>query len=220
MANVCSTIGWFVGVLAFIGILLTLASKEWQKNNAATSGGVVNGIFAYEGLWVRCVSSLPGQFQCDQFDDSFLALPASLQAERAMMVLASICAFAGVVAGALGMDCITAMGDATSRSKVYTGRSGGGFMVLAGLLTLASVSWYAAGVVQEFNKQVALGATFVYEFGSALYVGWISSILALISGIILLCCNCGAVEEADEYPAYNYGPSKPVTASRPNTEYV
>ena len=45
-----------------------------------------------------------------------------------------------------------------------------------GLLTLASVSWYASEVVQEYNKQQLVNATFVYEFGSALYVGWVSSV--------------------------------------------
>jgi len=219
MANACTSIGWAVGVLAFAGILFALASKEWKKNNQASSVAAANGIHSYEGLWVRCVSSLPGQYQCDQFDESFLALPASLQAQRAMMVLASICAVAGVIAGALGMDCIVAMGDGTSKSKAYTGRTGGGLMVLAGLLTLGAVSWYAAGVVQEFNQQQIVNATFVYEFGSALYIGWISSILAIIAGILLLCCNCGAVDEPDDYP-YTYNPAKPAAASRPNTEYV
>ena len=47
------------------------------------------------------------------------------------MVIASLSAVIGVIAAALGMDCITAMGD-SNRSKVYTGRSGGGLILLSG----------------------------------------------------------------------------------------
>jgi len=216
MANTCSSIGWFIGVLALAGILFALSSKEWKKNNAAGSQAAAMSIHSYEGLWVRCTSSTPGVYTCDQYDESFLSLPASLQAQRAMMVLASICALAGVLAGALGLDCIQAI---EGKSKTYTGRTGGGLMVLAGILTIASVSWYAAEVVREFTEQKLTNSTFVYEFGTALYIGWISSILALVAGILLLCCNCGSTEEQDDYP-YSYGPSKPVAASRPNTEYV
>jgi len=215
----CGYAGWFISVLAFFGIIYTLASKEWKKNNQAASIAAANSIHSYEGLWVRCVSSLPGQYQCDNFDESFLNLPAELQAQRAMMVLAAICAVAGVLCGGLGMDCVVAMGDNNAKPKIYTGRTGGGAMLLGGILTLAAVSWYAAGVVMEFNQQQLVNATFVYEFGTALYIGWISSILAIIAGILLLCCNCGATDEADDYP-YNYGPAKPVSANRPNTEYV
>jgi len=221
MANACGSIAWFLSIVATGGILITLASKEWKKNSQSSSMANLNGVYSYEGLWVRCVSSTPGLYQCDNFDESFLSLPVSLQLMRAMMVVSALSAVAGVIAAALGMDCITAVGDARSKSKLWTGRTGGGLMVFAGLLTLASVSWYASEVVQEYNKQQLVNATFVYEFGSALYVGWVSSVLACVAGILLLCCNCGAADENDDDYPYSYGPAKPnVNQSRPNTEYV
>lgn len=45
-----------------------------------------------------------------------------------------------------------------------------------GALTLVSVSWYAAEVVREFWRDQVIDAAFQYEFGAALYVGWICSV--------------------------------------------
>jgi len=50
------------------------------------------------------------------------------------------------------------------------------FVTHAGVLTLASVSWYAAGVVQEFYQETITNASFTYEFGAGLYVGWVASV--------------------------------------------
>jgi len=216
----CFDVGVAVSFLSFFGTIYVLSSKHWKENSPVSSSNIAQGVQSYEGLWVRCVSSLPGMYQCDTFDEGLFEHEASLQAQRAMMVIASIAAVAGVLCAALGMDCITAMGDHTSKAKMYTGRTGGGCVILTGCLTLAAVSWYAADVVEQFRKsEIYEDTMFVYEFGSALYVGWVSSILALAAGGILLCCNCGSAEDgADDYP-YTYNPAKPQN-SRPNTEYV
>ena len=55
---------------------------------------------------------------------------ASLQGQRAMMVFATILAFLGIITAILGLDCVSAMQGTTA--KVWTGRSGGGCMILAG----------------------------------------------------------------------------------------
>nr|XP_026692137.1 claudin-1-like isoform X1 [Ciona intestinalis] len=216
MANACPSVGLALGILSTIGILYSLASKEWKRNSQNSSQNVNRGIYSYEGLWVRCTSPMPGQFQCDNYDESFLALPASLQAQRAMMCIAAIAAVAGIVAGALGLQCIKVMEG--SNAKVHTGRAGGGLMFLAGALTIAAVSWYAADVVYQFHVEVITNQSFTYEFGSALYVGWIAGGCALISGALMACCNCGN-EETDSYPAYTYKPPK-ASGGGNNTEYV
>merc|ERR1712012_1485269 len=122
-----------------------------------------------------------------------LALPGDLQGQRALMVLALICSFGGIVAGALGLQCIAVMHG--SKVKVYTGRSGGVLMILAGVCTITAVSWSAVQTIREFQYTGALasnpnyGSTaFAYEFGSAIYVGWIAGGFALISGSLMACC--------------------------------
>jgi len=65
-------------------------------------------------------------------------------------------------------------------------------------MTVVAVSWYAAGVVQEFKFDQINQNSFAYEFGPALYVGWISGGFALIAGSLMACCASGYDEE-DEY---------------------
>jgi len=148
---------------------------------------------------------------------ALIGVEAELQAERAMMVLSCIFIFGSVITSILAVPCTAALDE---KAKKYSSWTGGAMAFLAGCLTLAAVSWYAADVVEQFRKsEIYEDTMFVYEFGSALYVGWVSSILALAAGGILLCCNCGSVEDgADDYP-YTYNPAKPQN-SRPNTEYV
>jgi len=53
-----------------------------------------------------------------------------LQGQRAMMVIATIFAFLGIITAILGLDCVRAMQG--TKAKVWTGRSGGICMILAG----------------------------------------------------------------------------------------
>lgn len=75
MANICSNIGILVAFMSTVGIIYTLASKEWKKNSQVASQQNAIGLNSYEGLWVRCTSPVPGTIQCDNYDDTFLALP-------------------------------------------------------------------------------------------------------------------------------------------------
>ena len=51
------------------------------------------------------------------------------------------------------------------------------FYLHAGTLCFASVTWYAVDVVRDFWLKNGLeSTTFQYEFGAALYVGWVSSV--------------------------------------------
>ena len=45
-------------------------------------------------------------------------------------------------------------------------------------MTITAVSWYAALVVQEFRIDEMVNNAFSYEFGPALYVGWIAGVSA------------------------------------------
>ena len=55
---------------------------------------------------------------------------AELQGQRAMMVIATIAGVFGLITAILGLDCVAAMQG--SSAKVWTGRSGGILMILAG----------------------------------------------------------------------------------------
>ena len=47
---------------------------------------------------------------------------------------------------------------------------------LLGVMTIVAVSWYASVVVRDFQVDQVTQNAFLYEFGPALYVGWISGV--------------------------------------------
>ncbi|XP_039249627.2 claudin-19-like isoform X3 [Styela clava] len=211
----CGNLGLLIGIAATVGILYCLGSRYWKVNSQVSSQQVNRGIQSYEGLWVRCTSYIPGQFQCDNFDESYLALPAPLQCQRAFMVIAGICCVAGLVAGAMGQECIHAV---SGKPKIWSARSGGILMIAAGFLTVTSASWYASEVVQQFYTNENQNTSFQYQFGAALFIGWVAGGLALISGCLMACCTCG--EPEDEADGYRYTYNPPKTQPSRNTEYV
>ena len=66
----CFDVGVAVSFLSFFGTIYVLASKHWKENSPVSSSNIAQGVQSYEGLWVRCVSTLPGMYQCDTFDES------------------------------------------------------------------------------------------------------------------------------------------------------
>jgi len=75
MGNPCPGVGLGIGFIALIGIIYTLASKEWRVSSSTSSSNVVMDIHSYEGLWVRCTSPQSGQITCDHYDESKFLLP-------------------------------------------------------------------------------------------------------------------------------------------------
>ena len=54
------------------------------------------------------------------------------------------------------------------------------FKFHSGALCVVSVSWYAADIIYDFSLSEHDNDIFVYEFGSALYVGWVASVSWLL----------------------------------------
>jgi len=74
MSSSARSLGLGLAVIATVGILFTTIFREWKRNSVESSQANFLQLYASEGLWVRCTSPLPGQFQCDQYDTSFLGL--------------------------------------------------------------------------------------------------------------------------------------------------
>nr|XP_039249626.1 claudin-19-like isoform X2 [Styela clava] len=202
-------------ILAAIGVVFSTIHNEWKKNSQLDSQLNLVNIYTCAGLWVRCTSGVKGQLQCDSYETALLALPAYLSALRGMMIVSCIFTILGIAISGFSLDC-NAQIEPTQR--IWARRVSGVMVALAGILTLASVSWYAAEVVREFWMDQVNQSSFQYEFGAALYIGWIASGLALISGCLMACCTCG--EPEDEADGYRYTYNPPKTQPSRNTEYV
>ncbi|XP_031539959.2 claudin-19 isoform X1 [Vicugna pacos] len=165
---------------------------------------IITAVGLYEGLWMSCASQSTGQVQCKLYD-SLLALEGHIQSARALMVVAVLLGFVGMVLSVVGMKC-TRVGDSNPIAKGRIAIAGGALFLLAGLCTLTAVSWYATLVTQEFfNPSTPVNARF--EFGPALFVGWAAAGLAILGGSFL-CCTCPEPERSNSSPQpYRPGPS-------------
>ncbi|XP_068096658.1 claudin-19 isoform X2 [Hyperolius riggenbachi] len=202
-------LGYFLALGGWIGIISTTALPQWKQSSYA-GDAIITAVGLYEGLWMSCASQSTGQVQCKVYD-SLLSLEVHIQATRALMVVAILLGFIGIIISVVGMKC-TKVGDNNPIIKSRIAVSGGVLFILAGLCTLIAVSWYATQVSHDFfNPNTPFNAR--YEFGSALFVGWAACSLAILGGSFLCCSWPNGQREGQQY----YRQSQPSATTR---EYV
>ncbi|XDV38834.1 hypothetical protein PO909_008164 [Leuciscus waleckii] len=116
---------------------------------------------------------------------SMLALPADLQAARALVVVAIIVGVLALFVSIVGAKCTNCIEDEGAKARVMI--TSGAAFITAAVMQLIPVSWSAHTVI--FEKM---------EIGASLYLGWAAAALMLIGGSIL-CCSCPPKEET-RYP--------------------
>ncbi|XP_078499118.1 claudin-19 [Lissotriton helveticus] len=200
-------LGYFLALGGWAGIISTAALPQWKQSSYA-GDAIITAVGLYEGLWMSCASQSTGQVQCKVYD-SLLSLHAHIQTSRALMVVAVLLGFVGMIISIMGMKC-TKVGDNSPITKSRIAISGGVMFLLAGFCTLIAVSWYASQVTSEFfNPNTPVNAR--YEFGSALFVGWASASLTMLGGSFL-CCSCPNEERRGQQ---YYRQSQPSTSREP-----
>ncbi|XP_034412009.1 claudin 15-like a [Cyclopterus lumpus] len=166
-------------VMCLVSWLITgaaLANDYWKISTV--SGSVIISQRQFENLWHSCAENSAGIAECRDFE-SMLALPAHIQASRALMIMSLLLGLASMIVSLLGLKCIK-MGSATDQSKAKIAISGGVLSMLAGLCCMISVSWYAYRVVEDFHNPFFGGVKF--ELSTGLYLGWGGSCLAILGG--------------------------------------
>ena len=81
-------LGLSLSLCGWGAVVAATALWQWQTSTYA-GDSIVTAVSMYQGLWGSCVSTSTGQLQCKAYD-SLLALPASTQATRALMLLGAI----------------------------------------------------------------------------------------------------------------------------------
>ncbi|KAF7218366.1 claudin-19 [Nothobranchius furzeri] len=183
MAVVLQVGGLVLGLVSWCLQSSCTSSHTWKVKSQAET--VTTSSWQFEGLWMSCAATSMGSVQCSRFK-TFLGLPAHLQVCRGLMIASLLLGLASIVVSVLGLKC-TKIGGASEQVKGQMVLSGGIMFILSGVFTLSAVSWFAAGVIQDFYNPLYAGVRF--ELGSGLYLGWASSCLALLGGS-LLCCSC------------------------------
>lgn len=220
----CAVTGWVMAIAV-------TALPQW-KVSAFIGSNILTSEIKWEGIWMSCIYQTTGHMQCKTYD-SMLALPPDLQAARALMCVAIFLGWLSCTVSCCGMKCTTCAGD-DRRAKAGIALSGGVLFILTGLCVLVPVSWTANTVVQDFyNPKVPV--MYKRELGQAIYLGWASAVILMISGAVLS-STCPHIESGGrEYRRGYMGrsfpnlrpsplapdPPKPITSnSVPLKEYV
>ena len=202
---------WVAYILCWISTILTvgcIALPDWRKNDV--QGEVVETIIRTQGLWWKCTFFPTGNWQCDDYDRFFIALPTAVIGARVFCMLSAAFQLIILISVPIGMDCAHVIeNDPRTKHKIIMGS---GFLsILAGVMVGVAVSWYAALVVEDYSRYATgLSAgieTTVQRFvyGKALYFGWAAMSAAMIAGVFLCCSSWGGpnqyyeddVEEVD-----------------------
>lgn len=217
-------------ILAFIStgmIIYIICSDRWAMSDI--EGTVLEAVRRGNGLFYKCsLTFSDGKDACEDYDTFFVSLPPAILGSR---ILVSV----GLFFGVLGTIFILLGGSFTSfmaeesdekttsflwiatptKAKVAIG--GGICMLLSFALNFTATLWFALLIVNNYTSQSALlgngndttGIRLVW--GPAIWIGFVGSLTALVSGLLVMCGSCRAAvddgAEGDEYykPGNEYG---------------
>ncbi len=177
-------VGVTLSVLGWLLSIVCCALPMWRVT-AFIGSNIVTAQVYWEGIWMSCVVQSTGHMQCKVYD-SMLALPADLQAARALVVVSIILGVLALFVAIVGAKCTNCIEDEGAKARVMIG-SGAAF-ITAAVMQLIPVSWSANTVILEFYSPLIPEAQKM-EIGASLYLGWAAATLLLVGGSIL-CCSC------------------------------
>ncbi|XP_034746377.1 claudin-7-B-like [Etheostoma cragini] len=198
-------LGFALSLLGVIGLIVGTMLPQW-KMSAYVGDNIITAISMYEGLWMSCAFQSTGQMQCKVYD-SILQLNSALQATRALMIVSIIVVAAGLGVACMGMKCTTCGGDdKTKKSKIAM--AGGVIILVGSLCAIIACSWYANDIIKAFYNPFTPVNT-KYEFGSAIFIAWAGSFLAIVGGGMLAAsCPRGKPSAKPKYPISRPASSK------------
>ncbi|KAM4822016.1 claudin-7 isoform X2 [Urocitellus parryii] len=123
-------LGFSMAMLGWVGLVASTAIPQWQMSSYA-GDNIITAQAMYKGLWMDCVTQSTGMMSCKMYD-SVLALPAAMQATRALMVLSLVLGFLAMFVATMGMKCTRCGGDDKVK-KARIAMTGGIIFIVAGM---------------------------------------------------------------------------------------
>lgn len=172
-------------VLGFIGLFgtITVTALPMWRVSAFIGANLIVMEVLWEGLWMNCFRQANIKMQCKAYD-SLLILPPELQAARGLMCVSIVLVFISLVITWCGTQRSKCCDD-NIKSKNITLAFAGSLYLLSFLTTLIPVSWVGHTVISNFYNPLVVDSR-KRELGEALFIGWATSGVLLITGIIIL----------------------------------
>ncbi|XP_061682448.1 claudin-4-like isoform X2 [Syngnathoides biaculeatus] len=174
------TAGQVIGFIGLVGVAVTTGIPMWRVTSFI-GANIVTGQIVWDGLWMNCVMQSTGQMQC-RLNESVMRLTPDLQAARALVIISLVFGFIGFMITFIGAECTSCLNKATSKAQVVI--IGGCLLILAAVLVLIPVTWSATITITDFQNPLTVNEQ-RREIGAAIYIGWGSTAILLVGGIIL-----------------------------------
>ncbi|KAM7398924.1 hypothetical protein PAMP_018228 [Pampus punctatissimus] len=198
--------GQVISFIGLIGLSVSCGIPMWRVTSFI-GANIVTAQVVWDGLWMNCVMQSTGQMQCS-LNDSVMRLSRDLQAARALVIIAIVFGFIGFIITFIGAKCTGCIKRNTSKAKVVI--IGGCLIIVSAILLLIPVCWSAAITISDFESPLTI-ETQKRELGAAIYIGWGSTAILLIGGIILT-TSCPPQKPMYGYPGYPPAPMYPYSA--------
>ncbi|KAK2835913.1 hypothetical protein Q5P01_016397 [Channa striata] len=184
-------LGMLVYVGAWLCALTTTILPQWLTMSTA-----LLPVESYElGLWETCVVQDIGGMECRPYD-SLLGLSSDIQLSRILMCASLAVGMLGILVAIPGLylvnSCEEHGGYRTKRALTVLG---GLLGMVSGVLCLIPVSYMAHFAVIHFFDEKVPDVVPRWEFGDALYCGWMGGFLLIAAGLLLVTSSwCSQVE--------------------------
>lgn len=195
--------GQVISFVGLVGASVTCGVPMWRVTSFV-GANIVTGQVIWDGLWMNCVMQSTGQMQC-KLNESIIILSRDLQAARALVIIALVFGFIGFILTFIGAKCTGCLKKDASKANVTI--IAGCLIILAAVLVLIPVCWSATITITDFVNPLTVD-TQRREIGASIYIGWGSSAILLVGGIILT-TSCPPQRHPYGYPGYAPAPVYP-----------
>ncbi|CAB1439287.1 unnamed protein product [Pleuronectes platessa] len=184
-------LGMLVYVGAWLCALTTTILPQWLTMSTA-----LLPVESYElGLWETCVVQDVGGMECRAYD-SLLGLSSDIKLARILMCASLVVGMLGILVAIPGLYLVNICKEGRGcRTKRTLTTVGGLLGMVSGVLCLIPVSYMAHLAVIHFFDDKVPDVVPRWEFGDALFCGWVGGFLLVVAGLLLVTSSwCSQVE--------------------------
>nr|XP_033799550.1 claudin-8-like [Geotrypetes seraphini] len=185
--SVVQIIGLILGGVGMILTCVVTGMPQWRisivlENNCQNLQKRIDAtwISRWEGLWVTCISQGKFQMHCNNYD-SMVSITPDLKSGRVLMIFAIVLSIFAFLTAIVGMLYKRHSEQSTNGKNCLLLASGIGY-ILAAVLVLIPVSWTTHNIIREAYNPMC---TARQELGEAIFLGWPTILILLLSGSIL-----------------------------------
>ncbi|XP_075054282.1 claudin-22-like [Mixophyes fleayi] len=174
--------GMFLSLIGYVCCLVALFIPHWLT---FSSGLLVTENYLL-GLWKTCIVQDVGLTICEEYQASLFHLPLQIQMGRVLVSLSVFIGALGFTASTPALTCVKCLNNTERCVRKMLAVLGGVLFAVAGALTFFSVSYFAYDTLLKFwDDNIPKGIP-RWEFGDAMYTGWVGGFFLLLGGSLFI----------------------------------